>query len=123
MAHVLISLASNHEHEKNLREARLRLEHVLSSSVFTSELWTKPVGTAHAPGTNYLNQLVSAETTLDSDHLEAFLKETELAMGRTADMRRQGLVPIDLDLLLHDGRRFHHHDWQRSYIRQLLEIL
>lgn len=123
MSEVLISLASNHEHEKNLREARLRLAQILSSPVFTAALWTDPIGTTHAPGTRYLNQLVSAETTLDSDQLEKVLKETELAMGRTADMRFKGLVPIDIDLLLHDGRRFHLRDWKRSYIQQLLTML
>ena len=42
MHSVLISLASNHEQEKNLSEAREALAQVLVSPVYTSAIWTEP---------------------------------------------------------------------------------
>ena len=118
MSHVLISLASNHEQQKHHSEARQALAEVLSAPLYTAEIWTEPEGTK-AQGPQYLNQLVSAETLLNVD----FLKQTELKLGRTDDMRRQGLVPIDLDLLQFDEQRYHLRDWQRSYVKRLLELL
>ena len=122
MHHVLILLASNFEHEKNLWNARLALAQILSSAVYTDAIWTEPEGTSHVRSYSqkYLNQLVRAETPLDIDQLTAQLKETETRMGRTADMRKAGIVPIDLDVLEYDGTRHHLRDWQRSYVRKLL---
>ena len=122
MHHVLILLASNYEQEKNLWNARLALAQILSSAVYTDAIWTEPEGTSHVRSYSqkYLNQLVRAETPLDIDQLTAQLKETETRMGRTADMRKAGIVPIDLDVLEYDGTRHHLRDWQRSYVRKLL---
>ena len=122
MHHVLILLASNFEQEKNLWNARLALAQILSSAVYTDAIWTEPEGTSHVRSYSqkYLNQLVRAETPLDIDQLNAQLKETETRMGRTTDMRKAGIVPIDLDVLEYDGTRHHLRDWQRSYVRKLL---
>ena len=141
MHSVLISLASNHEQEKNLSEAREALAQVLISPVYTSAIWTEPYNShsthlspltcgqkqesAPTPLAShlYLNQLVSAQTHLDCDELNGRLKEIEKAQGRNDEARRQGLVPVDLDLLQYDQQRFHLRDWQRPYIQQLLPEL
>ena len=121
MHSILLSLASNHEQEKNLSEARKALTQVLISPDYTPAIWTEPYGKKE--GALYLNQLVSAQTDLDNDELNCRLKEIEKAQGRDDEARRQGLVPIDLDLLLYDQQRFHLRDWQRPYIQQLLPKL
>ncbi len=121
MHSVLISLASNNEQEKNLSEARKALTQVLISPDYTPAVWTEPYGKKE--GTLYLNQLVSAQTDLDNDELNGRLKDIEKTQGRDDEARRQGLVPIDLDLLLYDQQRFHLRDWQRPYIQQLLPKL
>jgi 2-amino-4-hydroxy-6-hydroxymethyldihydropteridine diphosphokinase len=122
MHKVLISLASNHEQEKNLCAARQALAQILSACVYTDAIWTEPV--AGSPSQmKYLNQLVSAQTKLNADELTCFLKQIELQMGRTPQMRQKKIVPIDLDLLAYDGVRHHERDWQRSYVKQLLSLL
>ena len=128
MHSILLSLASNYEQEKNLSEAREALAQVLVSPVYTSAIWTEPY---HSPTSHfspltprlYLNQLVYAQTDLDCDELNSRLKEIEKAQGRNDEARRQGLVPVDLDLLQYDQQRFHLRDWQRPYIQQLLPEL
>ena len=122
MHRVLILLASNCEQEKNLCNARLALAQILSSAVYTDAIWTEPEGTSpvRSHPQNYLNQLVCAETPLTIDQLNTQLKETEIRMGRTADMRKAGIVPIDLDVLKYDGVRHHLRDWQRSYVQKLI---
>ena len=121
MHHVLISLASNHEQKENLCKAREALTQILSLPKFTPEQWTHPMGKHF--GRFYINQLVSAETTLSSEDLTSRLKDTEKCLGRTPELRRHGIVPIDLDLLLYDDKRFHLQDWERSYIKDLLQLL
>ena len=123
MYSVLISLASNAEQEEHLAEARKALAAALHEERYTAEIWTEPEGKAKGTSAPYLNQLVSASTSLGADELNDFLKTIERQLGRTPEMRRVGTVPIDLDLLQWDGQRFHQRDWERNYMRQLLELL
>ena len=122
MHKVLISLAANINHKKNLCRARKALAQILSLPVYSKELWTEPEGSSPsvAHSRKYLNQLVRAETSLSIDELNKLLKATEVQMGRTPEQRQQGLVPIDLDLLEYDGTRYHLRDWQRSYMKIFL---
>ncbi len=145
MHNVLVLLASNYRQEQHLSQARKALAQVLSSCCYTEAIWTEPEGStiqanqpegnaiqANQPEGNatriserplYLNQLLSARTDLDADSLVQRLKQIECELGRNDDMRRQGLVPIDLDLLQHDDQRYHQRDWQRSYVQRLLPLL
>lgn len=145
MHNVLVLLASNYRQEQHLSQARKALAQVLSSCCYTEAIWTEPEGStiqanqpegnaiqANQPEGNatriserplYLNQLLSARTDLDADSLVHRLKQIECELGRNDDMRRQGLVPIDLDLLQHDDQRYHQRDWQRSYVQRLLPLL
>lgn len=119
---VIISIASNYEQEENLRRAHECLEQVLALLRYTEQLWTEPITTGHSASTSppYLNQLVEAYTTLDADELQRQLKAIEHQMGRTIDDRRQNIVRIDLDLLLHGDCRYHVNDWPRPYVQQLI---
>ena len=121
MHHVIISLAANCNHEKNLSEARRRLAQILSSFTFTHELWTEPVGTHRSD--LYLNQLCQGHTALSKSEIEQWLKATEQQMGRTSEERQQGIVRIDLDLLQYDDQRHHLRDWERPYVANLLSFL
>ncbi len=126
MHHVLISLASNHQAEKHLHEARMALAELLSSVVYTQEIWTEPEGSTARSSNGkalYLNQLVSADTSFSADELNNCLKEIERRLGRTAECRLQGIVTIDLDLLQYDDVHHHLRDWNRSYVRCLLKLL
>ena len=123
MHKVIISLASNSNQVENLHQAQLCLEQILSSCRYTDAIWTKPFvsGNAEVRGDRmYLNQLCYAQTRLSPSRLEGLLKAIEQQLGRTADARRQGIVTIDLDLLLYDTERHHHSDWERPYIQRLL---
>ena len=121
MSEVLISIAANHDSEKNLEEARQRLLQLLPDARFTEAIWTEPI---HSPLPNlYLNQLAYGNTALDPTALTERLKAIETDMGRTDDDRNKGIVRIDLDLLSHDGQHFHQRDWGRPYVQRLLKAL
>lgn len=116
---VLLSLAGNFQQKRNLAEARERLLPLFEQLTFTHERWTKPIGNSRP--CRYLNQLAKGTTDMDADTLQACLKKMEKEMGRTPEEREQGIVRIDLDLLLFDQQRYHERDWERDYIRRLLD--
>ena len=86
----------------------------------SSEASPTTLQSSEASPTMYLNQLVCAETTLEVEELIQTLKDIEQQMGRTQEDRRQGIVRIDLDLLLYGEQRYHLKDWDRPYIKALL---
>lgn len=117
---VMLCLASNRQQEHYMEEARRRLVEVLGDLHFTREHWTEPVSSA-CTGRMYLNQLVTGVTTLDADDLNIRLKNIEELLDRKHD--KSGTVTIDIDLLQYDDTRYHLHDWERSYVKDLLKEL
>ena len=117
--HIIISLASNINHEASLEAARTQLTQLLTEVHFTSAIYTEPVGTLRREP--YLNQLCKGTTALGFNLLNEVLKETEKRLGRTHN--EDGIVTIDLDLLEYDGERYHHRDWERNYVKYLINEL
>ena len=103
---IIISLASNYEQKKNLSEARMWLGQILFDISYSRELWTEPIG--HPSSSLYLNQLVFAKCRLTTEELEQKLKQ-------------KGIVTVDLDLLQYGDDRFHLRDWERPYVKDLIE--
>lgn len=117
--HVIISLASNYNQEKALEAAREQLTQLLTEVRFTSAIWTKPIGTIREEP--YLNQLCEGTTALGDGLLGEVLKQLERRLGRTYN--EDGIVVLDLDLLEYDGERHHLRDWDRNYIKDLINEL
>lgn len=141
---ILISLASNVGQEAHLAAAREQLIQLLTEAHFTSAIWTipidnSPVNIDHCSASDssanngqwsmvnsqskmkYLNQLCKGTTALGEGLLCEVLKEIEKRLGRTRN--EDGIVAIDLDLLQYDERKHHLRDWERNYIKDLLNEL
>lgn len=71
----------------------------------------------------YANLLAEFHTTLSKDELLAMLKQLEQDLGDTDEMRKEGIVMMDLDLLQYGTARHHADDWQRPYVTMLLKAL
>ena len=118
---VVISLASNRFQKQNLLKARKCLGQVLSSIIFSDELWTQPIGNQRTD--MYLNQLAIGTTTLQLDQLNTQLKAIETDFGRNENKRALNIVPIDLDVMSFDDVRYHLRDWERPYMQLFSEFL
>ena len=132
---VIISLASNENQEANLAKAREQLTQLMADVHFTSAIWTKPYYNDHVQSSmfngqssmfngqskNYLNQLCKGTTAFGEGLLGEVLKETEKRIGRQHN--EDGIVAIDLDLVEYDGQRHHLKDWNRDYVKNLLDEL
>lgn len=117
--YIIISLASNENQETNMAAARTQLEQLLTEVQFTSTIWTEPINTLRKEP--YLNQLCKGTTALGEGLLCEVLKELEKRLGRRRN--EDGIVAIDLDLLQYDDQRHHLRDWNRVYVKDLINEL
>ena len=68
----------------------------------------------------FVNALAIAFTDLPEPDIVPILKDIERQCGRTKEEKSQGIVKLDLDLLLYGDLRRKESDWERDYVKQLL---
>lgn len=116
---VILSLGANENQESNMQLAQYKLERLLSNQVIFSEMmWTTPIG---IDSDQFLNCLAVAHTHHSFTQLHRALKQIERSLGSLRAERKRGVVKMDIDILLFGDSRYHIDDWQRNYVRRLLE--
>lgn len=115
---VILSIGSNYRATQNIMEAEGRLMPLFSfldvSIDMESPAIDMPEGTPP-----FTNELVIGNTDLTYEELYAVAKEIEASMTPRTATR----IPIDIDILEYDGQRYHPADWQRSYVKELLQTI
>lgn len=112
---VALSLGSNcGDRERAIREAVKWLTGVLEETRACGSYETEAIGGGTRP---YLNSVVEARTGLSDGHLNALLKEYERAHGRDEAARTRGDVPIDIDLVVSDGRILRPRDYTADFFQ------
>lgn len=114
---LVICLGSNFEKEKNMRSAADLLRGYFPSIRFSELACTEPVGLPLSGP--FLNQMAIAGTDAPVEEVRRAFKEMEASLGRTADSKRKGQVPIDIDLLRWNERIVKPADWNKEYVRLL----
>jgi 2-amino-4-hydroxy-6-hydroxymethyldihydropteridine diphosphokinase len=109
MVWVALSLGSNVDAKTNLQACLNRLEDEFGTLKLSQVFESEPVGFR---GDNFLNVVVTLETSLSLDKLCKFLKRIEDEHGRDRQQSRLKGGPLDIDLLvygelagLHEGIR------------------
>lgn len=115
--YLLLSLGANVNPEAHLQEALSRLKLLFPNLETTHTMWSQAVG---KPAPPYLNCLARATTGLSYEELDRRFKAIETSMGRVHN-DPEGLVAIDIDILQIGLYRYHFSDWQRVYVRDLLD--
>lgn len=112
---VVMSLGSN-EHPRcgRIMEAisamRVLLSHCKVSGIYeTPEI--------HGCGDPYMNAVLSGRTSMDRTDLERFSKQYEVEAGRDALARKEGRVPIDVDIVIWDGTVVRPKDYAQSFFK------
>ncbi|TVP03685.1 2-amino-4-hydroxy-6-hydroxymethyldihydropteridine diphosphokinase [Shewanella algae] len=101
MAHIYISLGSNIDPEHYLRAAIKELHAAFGELQLSSVYESESVG---FKGSNFLNMVVGAHTSLDIAEVVACFKQIELCHGRIPGAKKFAPRTLDLDLLLYDDR-------------------
>jgi len=114
---VLISIGSNTESKRQTALARRVLAKQFPGIKFTRSLTSEAWGGQGM----YSNMLAEFATSMTVEELTTILKKKEKEMGDSTELRRQGKVMMDIDLLRYDETRHHNDDWERPYIKRLLK--
>ena len=69
----------------------------------------------------FVNALALADTDKKQEEVERILKQVEKECGRTREEKMRNIIRLDLDLLQWGTVRLREQDWERDYIRLLLQ--
>lgn len=117
---VIIALGTNTAQETSMRKAVRLLGDVIGNMKSTRDMWTEPVGIV---SDKFLNRAICGTCTLGRDELHETIRRIEKECGRTEGDVSSGTVRMDIDILRYDGRKEHENDWNREYIKTLIEEL
>lgn len=116
---IIVALGANTRPKEQTEQAKALLRKRFGPGArFSSSVATSPIGMDGPP---FINYIMEATTTLTLEQTLAVLKETERMCGDSRELRACGKVMLDADLLLYGSERHHTADWQRPYIKLLLE--
>lgn len=112
----LISLASNSPDKREQMEqafAELRAMGIVARSSSIYE--TAPYGNPRHP--NYLNAVACIHTPAEYPVLYDTLKDLERAHGRTPQSKLSGEIPLDIDIVVWNGKTLRPQDYERDYFK------
>lgn len=113
---VVLGLGANHgDRYATLNRAMTSLSQVLENFRCSNFYETPAIG-KNSTGT-YLNAVVSADTTLSMQDLDALLKQLEIEAGRDELARSRGEVPLDLDIVVYADTIVRPRDYAQSFFR------
>lgn len=119
MHDILIALGTNVIADR-IRFVEVHLEQCFENVRFTQTIPTEPIG-ERFKGKQFFNAVMAGNTNMAKSEVEEQLKFIEQLAGNTQDKRNMGVVEADIDLLMYDDVKLHEKDWQRSYIKELVE--
>jgi len=122
-----VLLASNTNASMNMAEANDRLQSVFPLNIqFSEVLESKAVSknrNEELDATTYLNGLCLAQTEIPLEKVQSILKKLETEMGRIKGSEGNGLVAIDLDLVVWNQEVLRPWDVAQTYYQNCLKSL
>lgn len=107
----------------NLREAHTARIQEANRSLQDNGCYVMAATPLYGSASNYLNQVIEIETALSYDELHKLTKETENILGRTLEMKKNGVVPIDIDIVLFNGEILRTLDYNSDYFQKGYSLL
>jgi 2-amino-4-hydroxy-6-hydroxymethyldihydropteridine diphosphokinase len=117
---IILMIGSNHNQGENIANAQNALQALFGNIHFTECMWTEPIG---IDSVLFLNCAARATTNMSVDETVRQLKAIEQEAGSTAELRKQGIIDMDIDLLLYGKEKLHEDDWDREYVKELVGML
>ncbi len=117
----LLCLGSNLDGAIRLSAARSALLSHFPDIRFSQEMVTKAIGTGFL--SPFHNQVARLTTSLDAESVRAILKGIEQAQGRLPEDKANGIVKLDIDLLVYDDCALKPKDMEREFVKIGLEEL
>ena len=119
MEQFVLSLGSNLDsaeaHEMLSKAESFLYEYFNGNISFSPHYETKGIG--NGEGKMYVNSVAKGMSSHKYDDIKKILKEYEISVGRTADTKARGVVPIDLDLLSLGEEIYKPKDFLQDYVK------
>ena len=119
--HCLLCIGSNTNRFTQLSDPRKVLSEAFPDIHFGELMERQAIGNGfYSP---FSNQLARFTTTLSSESVHNLFKELERHSGRLPGDKAQGIVKLDIDLLVFDNKVLKPEDMKREYIRRGISLL
>ena len=116
-----LCLGSNFYRIAHMAYAQRELKKHFPTIRFSEEMETEAIGSRFL--SPFSNQVASFETTLSSEEVRAILKQIERDLGRLPEEKPQGVIRIDIDLLMYDDCVLKPADLERDFVKEGLKSL
>lgn len=117
----IISMGSNENRTENMSRCRYLLSQDYPDVVFSEMINTEPYGEAYL--SDFYNQLALIHSEDSELIVTEKLKRIELEIGRRSEEKSKGMIKIDVDLLVVNGKIIKSEDFERPYISILFDNL
>ena len=117
----ILCLGSNFYRIAHMAYAQRELKKHFPTIRFSEEMETEAIGSRFL--SPFSNQVASFETTLSSEEVRAILKQIERDLGRLPEEKSQGVIRIDIDLLMYDDCVLKPADMERDFVKEGLKSL
>lgn len=121
MNKALLSIGTNENKEENLDLCHQLLDNSFEQISYSETSITAPYGNNYKD--DFLNQLAIIYTDRDKEDVCKHLKYIEKQLGRIPSDKEQGIVKIDIDLVIWNDEVLKPADISRNYIADLLPSL
>lgn len=117
----ILSIGTNSpDREWQMSHAIKQLKQIFKKTTF-SEIYEVPSHNGiDAP---YLNAIMVGTTNLSLDEANRALKQWETICGRTPASKQQGVIPIDLDIVVWNNEVIRPVDYSREYVSRGISSL
>ena len=116
-----LCLGSNFYRIAHMAYAQRELKKHFPAIRFSEEMETEAIGSRFL--SPFSNQVASFETTLSAEEIKVILKQIEHDLGRLPEEKTQGVVRIDIDLLMYDNCVLKPQDMERDFVIEGLKSL
>ena len=112
----LLCLGSNYQRHTAMEAARKALSQHFPEIRFSKEMETEAIGDKFL--SPFSNQLAVLNTALSSGEVRTILKQIEKENGRLPEDKEQGIVKLDIDLLIADDRILKPDDLKKEFVQK-----
>ena len=117
----LLCLGSNLDASTRLSAARSALLSHFPDIRFSEEMVTEAIGSGFL--SPFHNQVASLKTSLPAEQVRAILKSIEQGQDRLPKDKAQGIVKLDIDLLMYDDIVLKPKDMEREFVMEGMKSL
>lgn len=118
---VVICIGSNFDANINIEKAKAVLERELGSIAFANQTESKAINWSKQ--CVFTNQVGYLETDKEFDYIKQLTKQIERDLGRNAEQRALGNMPMDIDIIIWNDAILKPDDLNQTYIRSAIRSL